>query len=230
MGAAYPYPTPAALGATVVPSSKKRSSALPIVLVGLAVLLVGGGAAAAFGLGLVSLGGDDATASTADTSVPAGGTAPAATIDATGRPTPVAGGTARPKATGNTALSPAAPAAPAGADPIGAAKPGGGNAPTPTPPAPAPAAKKPFDVADAHAAVQKAGSNAQFHCKGKEGPKAVSATVFFNPSGGVQRVSISPQQAATQSGLCAQMMLGSARTKPFDGPDLGSVNTVGAIP
>jgi hypothetical protein len=65
--------------------------------------------------------------------------------------------------------------------------------------------------------VQQASGNAKFHCKGKDGPKAVSATVFFAPAGHVQRVSVDPSIAGKPSAMCASMMLHTARVPPFDG-------------
>ncbi|MGK3986764.1 protein kinase [Sorangium sp. So ce136] len=103
---------------------------------------------------------------------------------------------------------------------------------TPSQPAattPRSAAARPFDHAAAHAALQQKGANARIHCKGKAGPKAVAARVFFNPAGAVQRVSIEPQVATTQSGLCVQMMLSSARVPAFDGTELQQVSTTVAI-
>ncbi|WP_437303545.1 serine/threonine protein kinase [Sorangium sp. So ce388] len=91
------------------------------------------------------------------------------------------------------------------------------------------AAARPFDHAAAHAALQQKGATARFHCKGKAGPKAVAARVFFNPAGAVQRVMIDPQVATTQSGLCVQMMLSSTRVPAFDGTELQEVPTTVAI-
>ena len=82
---------------------------------------------------------------------------------------------------------------------------------------PTTAAARPFDHAAAAKSVQQAASNAKVHCKGKEGPKVVSATVYFNPSGGVQRVMVDPTVAGKPSALCSTMMLSSARVPPFDG-------------
>ncbi|WP_437886293.1 protein kinase domain-containing protein [Sorangium sp. So ce307] len=95
--------------------------------------------------------------------------------------------------------------------------------------APPTAAARPFDHAAAHAALQSKGANARVHCKGKAGPKAVSARVFFNPAGAVQRTSLAPQVAMTQAGMCVQMMLGSARVPAFDGTELQEVSTTVAI-
>ncbi|WP_437619342.1 serine/threonine protein kinase [Sorangium sp. So ce1151] len=91
------------------------------------------------------------------------------------------------------------------------------------------AAARPFDHAAAHAALQQKGSTARIHCKGKAGPKAVAARVFFNPAGAVQRVGIEPQVAMTQSGLCVQMMLSGTRVPAFDGTELQEVPTTVAI-
>ncbi|WP_437670929.1 protein kinase domain-containing protein [Sorangium sp. So ce131] len=93
----------------------------------------------------------------------------------------------------------------------------------------APSAARPFDHAAAHASLQQKAAGARIHCKGKAGPKAVTARVFFNPSGAVQRVSTDPQIAATPSALCAQMLLSSARVPPFDGSELQAVSTTVAI-
>ncbi|WP_438014632.1 protein kinase [Sorangium sp. So ce315] len=91
------------------------------------------------------------------------------------------------------------------------------------------AAARPFDHAAAHAALQQKGASARIHCKGKAGPKAVSARVFFNPAGAVQRTSLDPKVAMTPAGTCVQMMLGSARVPAFDGTGLQEVSTTVAI-
>ncbi|XYH94351.1 serine/threonine protein kinase [Sorangium sp. So ce1128] len=91
------------------------------------------------------------------------------------------------------------------------------------------AAARPFDHAAAHAALQRQGATARIHCKGKAGPKAVAARVYFNPAGAVQRVGIEPQVATTPSGLCVQMMLSSTRVPAFDGTELQEVPTTVAI-
>ncbi|MEJ7733422.1 MAG: protein kinase [Polyangiaceae bacterium] len=229
---AYPYPTPpgphgaAAMGhAPVAP--KKSSALLPVLALGGVALLALIGVGTAWGLGAFDgAGGKEsssvtpASPSSDDPSLPA--------PDPTGRP---ASPGQKPKPGGPFAVptanpSVAVPAAPGTGGPAATPK-------VPTPPSTSPAAptKKPFDAGAAHVALQKAGGNAQFHCKGKEGPKAVTATVFFNPeSGAVQRTQIAPQVAATQSGLCVQMLLGSARVEPFAGDQLQSVTTTVAVP
>jgi hypothetical protein len=73
--------------------------------------------------------------------------------------------------------------------------------------------------------LQEKGALARVHCKGKSGPKAVTATVFFNPAGAVQRVTTDPMVAATQSALCVTMLLGSARVPPFDSDALQPMTT-----
>jgi hypothetical protein len=114
--------------------------------------------------------------------------------------------------------------------------PTGPNVPLPPPtppPATDPLASKPkrqFDASAAHASLAQAGGNAKFHCKGKDGPKAISANVFFNQAGTVQRVLADPQQRGTPSGLCMIMMLNTARVPPFDEPPEGNVTTTVAIP
>jgi eukaryotic-like serine/threonine-protein kinase len=92
-----------------------------------------------------------------------------------------------------------------------------------------PSAARPFDYGAAHAALQAKGATARFHCKGKAGPKAVTARVFFNPAGAVQRIAIEPQVAMTPAGGCVQMLLGSARVPAFDGSELKDVTTAVAI-
>ncbi|WP_437596581.1 serine/threonine-protein kinase [Sorangium sp. So ce590] len=92
-----------------------------------------------------------------------------------------------------------------------------------------PSAARPFDHAAAHAALQRKGSTAPVHCKGREGPKAVTARVFFNPAGAVQRIGIDPRVAMTPAGSCVHMVLGSTRVPPFDGNELQEVSTTVAI-
>ncbi|WP_437934864.1 protein kinase domain-containing protein [Sorangium sp. So ce341] len=92
-----------------------------------------------------------------------------------------------------------------------------------------PGAARPFDHAAAHAALQRKGSTAPIHCRGKEGPKAVTARVYFNPAGAVQRISIEPRVAMTPAGTCVQMVLSSARVPAFDGNELQEVSTTVAL-
>ncbi|WP_165374338.1 MULTISPECIES: serine/threonine-protein kinase [Sorangium] len=92
-----------------------------------------------------------------------------------------------------------------------------------------PGAARPFDHAAAHAALQRKGATAPIHCRGKEGPKAVTARVYFNPAGAVQRISIEPRVAMTQAGTCVQMVLSSARVPAFDGNELQEVSTTVAL-
>ncbi|WP_438032240.1 serine/threonine-protein kinase [Sorangium sp. So ce204] len=106
----------------------------------------------------------------------------------------------------------------------------GGAAPAATATAaPQPSAARPFDRGAAHAALQAKGAAARIHCKGKAGPKAVTARVFFNPAGAVQRISSEPQVAMTPAGSCVQMLLGSARVPAFDGSELQDVTTTVGI-
>ncbi|WP_437989941.1 serine/threonine-protein kinase [Sorangium sp. So ce145] len=92
-----------------------------------------------------------------------------------------------------------------------------------------PSAARPFDRGAAHAALQAKGAAARIHCKGKAGPKVVTARVFFNPAGAVQRIAIDPQVAMTPAGSCVQMLLGSARVPAFDGSELQDVTTAVGI-
>ncbi len=92
-----------------------------------------------------------------------------------------------------------------------------------------PSAPRPFDRGAAHAALQAKGATARIHCKGKAGPRAVTARVFFNPAGAVQRIAIEPQVAMTPAGSCVQMLLGSARVPAFDGSELQDVTTTVGI-
>ncbi|MDC0677998.1 serine/threonine-protein kinase [Sorangium atrum] len=98
-----------------------------------------------------------------------------------------------------------------------------------TTPAATAIAARPFDRGAAHAALQAKADTARIHCKGKAGPKAVTARVFFNPAGAVQRISIEPQVAMTPAGGCVQMLLGSARVPAFDGSELQDVTTTVGI-
>ncbi|WP_049876410.1 serine/threonine-protein kinase [Sorangium cellulosum] len=104
-----------------------------------------------------------------------------------------------------------------------------GTAPAATAMAAQPSAARPFDRGAAHAALQAKGATARIHCKGKAGPKAVTARVFFNPAGAVQRIAIDPQVAMTPAGSCVQMLLGSARVPAFDGSELQDVTTAVGI-
>ncbi|WP_437893988.1 protein kinase domain-containing protein [Sorangium sp. So ce124] len=98
-----------------------------------------------------------------------------------------------------------------------------------TTPAATAIAARPFDRGAAHAALQAKADTARIHCRGKAGPKAVTARVFFNPAGAVQRISIEPQVAMTPAGGCVQMLLGSARVPAFDGSELQDVTTTVGI-
>ena len=70
---------------------------------------------------------------------------------------------------------------------------------------------------------------AKFTCKGKDGPKVVSATIYFNPAGVPQRVMPSDAAVAGKASvLCTTMVLGTARVPPFDG-DLQSFPAVVAL-
>jgi hypothetical protein len=88
---------------------------------------------------------------------------------------------------------------------------------------------RPFNHEAAHAALREKGALARVHCRGRSGPKAVTATVFFNPAGAVQRIAMDPQIAASPSALCVQMTLGSARVPPFDGDAAQQVTTTVGI-
>ncbi|WP_437808028.1 protein kinase domain-containing protein [Sorangium sp. So ce1078] len=103
------------------------------------------------------------------------------------------------------------------------------TAATAQPSAAQPGAARPFDHAAAHAALQRKGSTAPIHCKGKQGPKAVTARVFFNPAGAVQRIAIDPRVAITPAGSCVQMVLSSTRVPAFDGNELQEVSTTVGI-
>jgi hypothetical protein len=65
--------------------------------------------------------------------------------------------------------------------------------------------------------VQQVSGNAKVHCRGKDGPKAIPATIYFNPAGTVQRVTMDPMISSKPSALCAGMVLGTARVPAFDG-------------
>jgi serine/threonine protein kinase len=78
-------------------------------------------------------------------------------------------------------------------------------------------APRPFDHAAAARSVQQVSGNAKVHCRGKDGPKAIPATIYFNPAGTVQRVTMDPMISSKPSALCAGMVLGTARVPAFDG-------------
>lgn len=78
-------------------------------------------------------------------------------------------------------------------------------------------APRPFDHAAAARSVQQAAGNAKFHCRGKDGPKVVSMTLYFNPTGTVQRAMMDPMIAGKASALCASMVMNTATVPPFDG-------------
>jgi serine/threonine protein kinase len=88
------------------------------------------------------------------------------------------------------------------------------------------AAPRPFNYPAASAALQQSSARAKFICKGKEGPDVVSATVFFNPAGAVQRISMDPQVAATPAGVCVHMALGGTRVPPFHSAELQQMPAV----
>lgn len=68
------------------------------------------------------------------------------------------------------------------------------------------------------AELSRRGSDARFLCKGRSGPRAVAATVFFDPSGGVRRVEMAPELFSTDSGMCVQLSLAGARVPPYADP------------
>jgi serine/threonine protein kinase len=78
-------------------------------------------------------------------------------------------------------------------------------------------APRPFDHAAAARSVQQSSGNAKVHCRGKDGPKAIPATIYFTPAGTVHRVAMDPMIASKPSALCASMVLGMARVPAFDG-------------
>jgi serine/threonine-protein kinase len=124
--------------------------------------------------------------------------------------------------------SPAGAPIPASSRPLagspegGGAKPKSSGSPAGTTSAAAP---RPFDHAAAAKSVQQVSGMAKLTCKGKDGPKVVSSTIYFNPSGAVQRVMGDPMVAGKPSVLCANMVLGTARVPAFD----GSVQTYPAV-
>jgi len=91
------------------------------------------------------------------------------------------------------------------------------------------AKKGAFSVGAAHESMRQATLNAKAHCGHREGPRVISATVFFRPdNGGAQSVSVNPAQAATATALCVSMLLGNARVAPFEGKfPVSATTTVG---
>jgi len=79
---------------------------------------------------------------------------------------------------------------------------------------------RPFDAAAAHIAIARATRFAKVRCAKHEGPRSLGATVYFNPTGTVQRVLARDIRAGyTPSGLCMKTLLHFARVEPFDGPE-----------
>lgn len=204
---------PTAASPGVEPRRPKGKGAVIGVLVAVAVAAIGGAA-----LVVARQGGDEGS-EVAVSQRETGATSQPPSEAARG---PVAGGSTAGSVAGTTGAAvstgPRVAGSPVSAG--GTVKPaaaGGAATAAATAQPTAAAAARPFDHAAAGSAVQRAGANARVHCKGKEGPKAVSATVFFNPNGAVQRVSTDPMIASKPSALCVTMMLGSARVPPFDG-------------
>jgi hypothetical protein len=222
-GAPQPYfPTalvtaPQMVMGTASPARKSRGPLL-------AIIGAVAGAAVMGGVLLAVLGTPkrNRSVATTDTSDPIETPVVATPAPVAGEPEPSASPTStrrdRPNRPTTVAGAPTAPSVPA---------------PPPTPPATDPLASKPkrqFDASAAHTALAQAGGNAKFHCQGKDGPKAITANVFFSQAGNVQRVLADPQQRSTPSGLCMIMMLNTARVPPFDEPLEGNVTTTVAIP
>lgn len=213
-------PKAAALDGGASPRASRSTSLAQIGLVALSTSLVLS-AAAAYALGLLRIGPDAAPASaaTGPAAVEAGGqnrpdvspSAPSPSLDAPALGPPADSGV-------SLAVEPATTVAPVAVAPASA-------------PVAPPKPQRPFDAAAAHAALQRAGARAKLACIGREGPRGVSATVFFHPAGVVQRVLAgSPEYAATQSYLCMSATLHQARVPPFDGDELASVVTSVTIP
>jgi eukaryotic-like serine/threonine-protein kinase len=89
------------------------------------------------------------------------------------------------------------------------------SAPPPAAPAPAP---KPFDHSAAQTALQQRASFAKLTCSSKPGPRAFAPAVQFRNNGSVQKISMSPRDMATESGICVHMILSGARAPAYDGP------------
>jgi hypothetical protein len=74
--------------------------------------------------------------------------------------------------------------------------------------------------------MQRAALAVSAHCGHREGPRAIRATVYFRPEdGGAQSVLVTPEHAGTGTGLCVAMLLGTARTTPFDGKSSAPATT-----
>jgi eukaryotic-like serine/threonine-protein kinase len=79
-------------------------------------------------------------------------------------------------------------------------------------------APKPFDMAAAVAAVRVQTRNAGRLCSSRPGPKAITATLLFNPdSGAVKLVVMDPVSRATETGNCVNSHLMSVKMDPFSG-------------
>jgi hypothetical protein len=130
-----------------------------------------------------------------------------------------------PDSTGSAA--PEASVAPSAAAQKGAAP----SAPQTKPASTAkPAAPRPFDIRAAMKSVQEAANRAKFFCKSYPGAKVIPMTVFFAPSGAVQRIQIPPDVAGSQTALCARAQVNMARAPEFDGKALEPVDTTVALP
>jgi tRNA A-37 threonylcarbamoyl transferase component Bud32 len=140
-------------------------------------------------------------------------------------PAPDGTGAAAPSSSPSSSTAPAAPS--------GAALKGAASAAPQTKPAstakPA-AAPRPFDIRAAMKSMQESSNRAKFFCKNQTGPRAIPMTVFFAPTGAVQRISIPADIAGTPSALCARSQLNMSRAPEFDGNKLEPIDTTVALP
>jgi hypothetical protein len=113
----------------------------------------------------------------------------------------------RPTASGRRPLTPARPGPDDSAD-AGAAE-------------PAPEAKKRFDLTQATRALEEKAKVARFACVSRPGPKVISGTVYFAPSGQANRMLGDVHAYGTQTGFCVKSMLLGAYIGPFEGESQG---------
>lgn len=120
---------------------------------------------------------------------------------------------------------------------VASAVPGASGAPTArraAPPSSANAAAAanaagPFDMGAAQNSVQQLVFAAKVVCAPMFGPRTIAATVFFEPSGSVRRVTVDMAAVSSATGMCVQTHLSRARVRPFKGDAQASVSAVVVI-
>jgi len=138
----------------------------------------------------------------------AGGSSPHVTISAAASAPASTAAARAPTSKATSASKPSAGAAPSAVPSVSASVAVGGTEP------------RPFDYAAANKEIQAASSRARLFCKARPGPRVVSGTVYFKPSGAAQRVSMDPQVMAASSGICVMGELLKAHVPAFDSTSL----------